>query len=49
MEEKIARYNTIMEIMKDLPVMLGDQSLTAIQEKNEQLVDDFFEKERGGR
>ncbi|MBC1500842.1 MerR family transcriptional regulator [Listeria weihenstephanensis] len=49
MEEKIARYNTIMEIMKGLPVMLGDQSLTAIQEKNEQLVDDFFEKERGGR
>ncbi|MBC1436129.1 MerR family transcriptional regulator [Listeria rocourtiae] len=42
LQQKIEQYQTIITILEDLPVMLGEEPLTKIQEKNDVLVDTFF-------
>ncbi|MBC2194400.1 MerR family transcriptional regulator [Listeria booriae] len=47
LQQKIARYTNIIQIMEDLPVMLGEENSQDIQAKNDVLVDAFFEQKEG--
>ncbi|WP_430535473.1 MerR family transcriptional regulator [Listeria rocourtiae] len=46
LKQKIVQYETIITIMENLPVMLGEEPLTKIQAENDVLVDSFF-KQKG--